>query len=176
MPRSCRCFKEKRSRADLNALRNAIAVPTRETDAQSAAKRLEGSPAMPRSCQRLRTARGGPRQLSIFETVPVEWVPGCGSRFTDAHHVRHWADGGETSPGNCILLCRHHHRLVHEGGWRIEFRDHGRAIFFDPWGGTHFQGQWKPLAPGTDPTAALRATTIPTFPRGEGETGCAGDN
>ena len=32
--------------------------------------------------------------------------PGCGLRFTDAHHVRHWADGGETSLGNCALLCR----------------------------------------------------------------------
>ncbi|MEX1258937.1 MAG: HNH endonuclease signature motif containing protein [Gemmatimonadota bacterium] len=32
--------------------------------------------------------------------------PGCGFRFTDAHHVRHWADGGKTSLANCILLCR----------------------------------------------------------------------
>jgi hypothetical protein len=37
--------------------------------------------------------------------------PGCGLRFTDAHHVRHWADGGETSLSNCALLCRFHHRL-----------------------------------------------------------------
>ncbi|MYB99562.1 MAG: HNH endonuclease, partial [Gemmatimonadetes bacterium] len=40
--------------------------------------------------------------------------PGCGSRFTEAHHVKHWADGGETSLANTILLCRRHHRLVHE--------------------------------------------------------------
>ncbi|MGD2124164.1 MAG: HNH endonuclease signature motif containing protein, partial [Gemmatimonadota bacterium] len=32
--------------------------------------------------------------------------PGCGLRFTDAHHVRHWADGGETTLGNLVLLCR----------------------------------------------------------------------
>ena len=31
--------------------------------------------------------------------------PGCGLRFTDGHHVKHWADGGETSLGNCLLLC-----------------------------------------------------------------------
>ena len=34
--------------------------------------------------------------------------PGCGRRFTDAHHVKHWADGGETSLDNCLLLCGHH--------------------------------------------------------------------
>ena len=32
--------------------------------------------------------------------------PGCGCRFTEAHHVKHWADGGETSLGNTLLLCR----------------------------------------------------------------------
>ncbi|MCL7962244.1 MAG: HNH endonuclease, partial [marine benthic group bacterium] len=46
--------------------------------------------------------------------------PGCGLRFTDAHHVRHWADGGETKLENLILLCHHHHRLVHEAGWTVE--------------------------------------------------------
>jgi hypothetical protein len=43
--------------------------------------------------------------------------PGCTrSRWLDGHHVVHWADGGETSLDNLVLLCRHHHRLVHEGG------------------------------------------------------------
>jgi hypothetical protein len=46
--------------------------------------------------------------------------PGCGSRFTDAHHIRHWADGGATMLGNLVLLCRTHHRLLHEGGFRLE--------------------------------------------------------
>ena len=70
--------------------------------------------------------------------------PGCGLRFTDAHHVRHWADGGETSLANCLLLCRHHHRLVHEDGWRVEWWGDGRPVFFDPRGGTHFDGRWRP--------------------------------
>ena len=69
--------------------------------------------------------------------------PGCGLRFTDAHHVRHWADGGETSLGNCALLCRHHHRLIHEGGWKMDWWGPGRPVFFDPRGGTHFDGRWK---------------------------------
>ena len=44
--------------------------------------------------------------------------PGCtNSRFVDGHHIKHWADGGETSLDNLVLLCRHHHHLVHEGGF-----------------------------------------------------------
>ena len=45
--------------------------------------------------------------------------PGCGRRrWTDAHHIRHWADGGETSLDNLITLCRYHHRRVAAAeGW-----------------------------------------------------------
>ncbi|MDH3249584.1 MAG: HNH endonuclease [Acidimicrobiia bacterium] len=41
--------------------------------------------------------------------------PGCRrpTRWCDAHHIVHWADGGATSVDNLILLCRHHHTLVH---------------------------------------------------------------
>lgn len=43
--------------------------------------------------------------------------PGCDRdpQWTDAHHVQHWSDGGPTSLGNLVLLCRQHHRTVHEG-------------------------------------------------------------
>lgn len=41
------------------------------------------------------------------------------SHWCDAHHLHHWADGGDTSIENLILLCRHHHVLIHEGGWTI---------------------------------------------------------
>jgi len=64
--------------------------------------------------------------------------PGCGSRYTDAHHVVHWADGGETSLSNTILLCRFHHRLVHEEGWKVEWWGRDReAAFLDPRGNAH---------------------------------------
>ena len=56
--------------------------------------------------------------------------PGCRSRFTEAHHVRHWADGGETSLANTILLCRRHHRLIHEGRTRMAMDRDGKAAFF----------------------------------------------
>jgi len=69
--------------------------------------------------------------------------PGCGIRFTDAHHVTHWGDGGETKVENLVLLCRHHHRLVHEGGWKLEWWGWGRPVFYDPRGGTHYDGRWR---------------------------------
>ncbi|HEU4528423.1 MAG TPA: DUF222 domain-containing protein [Actinomycetota bacterium] len=48
--------------------------------------------------------------------------PGCGRphAWCDAHHVVHWAEGGATSIGNLVLLCRRHHRLVHEGRFSVE--------------------------------------------------------
>jgi hypothetical protein len=68
--------------------------------------------------------------------------PGCTcSRFVDAHHIRHWADGGETKMDNLVLLCRRHHRLVHEGGFGISHTASGKMIFSDP------QGQDIPTAP-----------------------------
>jgi hypothetical protein len=56
--------------------------------------------------------------------------PGCScSRFVDAHHIVHWADGGETSMDNLVLLCRRHHRLVHEGGFGVHCGA-GQEIWF----------------------------------------------
>ncbi|HUF49555.1 MAG TPA: DUF222 domain-containing protein [Longimicrobiales bacterium] len=81
--------------------------------------------------------------------------PGCGLRFTDAHHVQHWADGGETSLSNCLLLCRYHHTLVHERGWRVEWWGKGRAAFVDPRGQAHFDGGWQPPPLGERPVDAL---------------------
>ena len=47
--------------------------------------------------------------------------PGCSrpASFTNAHHLLHWINGGLTELGNLVLLCYHHHHLVHEGGWQI---------------------------------------------------------
>jgi hypothetical protein len=61
--------------------------------------------------------------------------PGCENRlFLDAHHIRHWARGGETSLENLVLLCRRHHRLVHEGGFGVERLPDEELRFRDPWG------------------------------------------
>ena len=61
--------------------------------------------------------------------------PGCGSRLrTHAHHITHWAHGGETAMDNLVLLCPFHHRAVHEGGWRVEMDERGVPNFFNPLG------------------------------------------
>lgn len=63
--------------------------------------------------------------------------PGCTcTRFVDSHHVRHWADGGETRMNNLLLLCRRHHRLVHEGGFAVRAGRDGQFTFTDPGGKT----------------------------------------
>ena len=58
--------------------------------------------------------------------------PGCTSRRCDAHHVHHWADGGATSLGNLVLLCRRHHRAVHEGGFGVIRGLDGSLTFLRP--------------------------------------------
>jgi hypothetical protein len=59
--------------------------------------------------------------------------PGCDrTRFTEGHHVKHWADGGETKLGNLVTLCGFHHRLVHEGGYGVTVTDDGVFVFTRP--------------------------------------------
>jgi uncharacterized protein DUF222 len=60
--------------------------------------------------------------------------PGCiiPARWCDAHHLRHWADGGPTSVENMVLLCGTHHDLVHHSTWIIQMRDDGVPEFVPP--------------------------------------------
>lgn len=59
--------------------------------------------------------------------------PGCTHHlFLDAHHIHHWAAGGETSLDNLVLLCRRHHTFVHEHGYRIERDALGRIVVSPP--------------------------------------------
>ncbi len=75
--------------------------------------------------------------------------PGCENhRWVDAHHVHHWARGGPTSLSNLVLLCRRHHRMLHEGGYRVD----ERLRFFDPWG---FEIPAVAQSPPGDPGAVV---------------------
>lgn len=60
--------------------------------------------------------------------------PGCTARRCDAHHVDHWMDGGATSLDNLVLLCRRHHRAVHEGGFVVQPHKDGTVTFLRPGG------------------------------------------
>ena len=81
--------------------------------------------------------------------------PGCASRFTEAHHLRHWADGGETTLSNLLLLCRRHHRAVHEGRVRVCTDRAGLALFFTRKGRTMADAPEATGVIGSGPRANL---------------------
>lgn len=59
--------------------------------------------------------------------------PGCThKKYTDAHHIHHWAHGGETKMSNLVTLCRFHHRKVHEGAVLVRVLDDGAIRFTQP--------------------------------------------
>ena len=74
--------------------------------------------------------------------------PGCRNRRTDGHHVVHWADGGETALENLVLLCRRHHRAVHEEGFRVTLDAAGKVAFTRPDGRPFPQAAPPPLWTG----------------------------
>ena len=60
--------------------------------------------------------------------------PGCGRppEWTAGHHLRHWAEGGETRLDNLVLLCRRCHTFVHEHGWRLRWGSEGELLAEPP--------------------------------------------
>jgi Domain of unknown function (DUF222)/HNH endonuclease len=60
--------------------------------------------------------------------------PGCDRPLSwcEAHHLVHWLDGGPTDLDNLVLVCRAHHRAVHEGGWRLQHQPDGRLTATPP--------------------------------------------
>ena len=70
-----------------------------------------------------RTARvvPGPTRRALAARDKHCRFPGCDipAVWTDAHHIQHWADGGSHQLFNLLLLCRRHHRLLHEGRWQL---------------------------------------------------------
>jgi hypothetical protein len=81
--------------------------------------------------------------------------PGCHARFGQGHHLRHWAHGGPTTLSNLAILCRRHHRAVHEEGYQVERRADGELAFRHP------RGDVIPEVPARveipdDPVAVIR--------------------
>lgn len=73
--------------------------------------------------------------------------PGCRRlpRWCDAHHLEHWLHGGDTKLSNLVLLCRSHHRLMHEGGFVVGAADGGGFLFKRP-DGTSLGQRSPPVA------------------------------
>ena len=82
--------------------------------------------------------------------------PGCTRRGQQVHHVRHWAEGGETSTQNTILACNRCHFLLHEGGFSLHGKAPDRLTFLDPQG-RKLTDRFEPPAMPADPVAALEA-------------------
>ena len=74
--------------------------------------------------------------------------PGCHARVGEGHHVRHWAQGGPTTLGNLVLLCRRHHHAVHEEGYQVSRGPDGTLAFHRP------DGRPLPEVPPTGPVPA----------------------
>ncbi len=82
--------------------------------------------------------------------------PGCGVRFGQGHHIRHWAQGGSTTLSNLALLCRRHHRAVHEEGYQVDRQPDGELRFRRPDGRLLSEVPRPPEIP-SDAVKVLRA-------------------
>ncbi len=81
--------------------------------------------------------------------------PGCGrTRHLQAHHIEHWAKGGETNHENLMMVCRAHHWAVHEGGFRVEGRTPQRLVFRRP------DGSVLPVCPPRVPINGKAGETL----------------
>ncbi len=71
------------------------------------------------------------RALAIRDSVCQ--FPGCDcQQHLDAHHIVHWANGGETSLANLVEVCHHHHTLLHEGQFSVSRQSTGELVFSRP--------------------------------------------
>src|ERR1700675_1501645 len=99
--------------------------------------------------------------------------PGCGLPFGQGHHVRHWAQGGPTTLSNLAMLCRRHHRAVHEEGYQVDRQPDGALQFRRP-DGRPLPDVPVPAAVPGDPVEALRACHDSQGLRIGARTACAG--
>ena len=99
--------------------------------------------------------------------------PGCHVRVGQGHHVRHWAQGGPTTLSNLALLCRRHHRAVHEEGYQLARGPDGALQFRRP-NGWLLPEVPPPAAVPADPVGALEAEHMAQGLRLHARTACPG--
>jgi DNA polymerase III psi subunit len=82
--------------------------------------------------------------------------PGCGTkRYLAGHHIVHWIWHGLTELDNLTAVCSFHHKLVHEGGWKVRLEDGIRAVWLRPNGNRYDPGPRPPTTP--DPPRKLES-------------------
>jgi 5-methylcytosine-specific restriction endonuclease McrA len=99
--------------------------------------------------------------------------PGCGLPFGQGHHIRHWAHGGPTTLSNLAMLCRRHHRAVHEEGYQVGQQPDGTLRFRRP-DGRPLPDVPPPAAVADDPAQTLRMRNETAGLRLHARTGCPG--
>ena len=97
--------------------------------------------------------------------------PGCHVRVGQGHHVRHWAQGGPTTLANLVLLCRRHHRAVHEEGYQVARAPDGTLGFRRPDGRPLPEVPAPRVMPG-DPVESIRNQNRSQGVHVDARTGC----
>ncbi|WP_051723955.1 HNH endonuclease signature motif containing protein [Micromonospora chokoriensis] len=93
-----------------------------------------GGAGQPLDVGRQRRLISGPLRRALVLRDRGCAFPGCDRppRWRDAHHIHHWADGGDTSLNNAVLLCGHHHRHLHHSDWKVQLSGDGHPEFIPP--------------------------------------------
>ena len=105
---------------------------------QTAARRLPpalgGGPTQPLELGRTTRVVTAAQRAALVVRDGGCVVAGCPRppAWCEAHHLVHWLHGGPTDLTNLALVCRAHHRAVHEGGWRLTRDPDGRLTATPP--------------------------------------------
>ena len=103
--------------------------------------------------------------------------PGCTRPpiMCHAHHITHWADGGDTSLQNMVLLCGHHHRTIHHTPWQVRLNpDDGKPEFLPPPKTGHPPPDWIRTRPRRRVGTARNEPTHQQARPAKGDESCAG--
>ena len=157
----------------LTAAREALYQRTREKDADAGPVDVSYETSQRLTCDASRVVMRHARDGRVVEvaartrTIPPALrralhhrdrgcrFPGCGVRFGQGHHIRHWAQGGPTTLSNLAVLCRRHHRAVHEEGYQLDRRPDGELSFRRPDGRLLPEVPPPPAVP-SDPVKVVR--------------------
>ena len=93
-----------------------------------------GGTGQPLAVGRERRLITGPLRRALVARDRGCSFPSCDRppRWTQAHHIQHWTDGGATSLTNSVLVCRFHHGQIHHGGWAVHIAADGHPEFTPP--------------------------------------------